>query len=243
VSSGSNNTSLPDIAAAPNGDLYVVWNEQTGTPAIQIARSTDGGLTWPSVLPVSNASGNAPKIAIGADGVQHVVWQDAAAPPFRIKHSERVTTTWTLPALVSDASTSSFSPNLAVVSGRAHVVWQQSSSIRYAHGAALLWSTPITLSTSSASEPAIAASSHGALIAAWDSSMTITARMGGVGGWGNAQTLGSSASGVGHVALAQGRDGVVHAVFTSGASGSRDIAYNFFKTFGVFLPAVMRNYP
>ena len=67
--------------------------------------------------------------------------------------------------------------------------------------------------------------------------------MGGASGWGATQALGSNASGVGHVALATDRDGFVHSVFTSGASDSRDIAYNFFKTMGVFLPAVMRNYP
>lgn len=242
VSGGANNTSEPDIAAAPNGDLYTVWSEQVGgLSPIEIAKSTDGGVTWPSVAPISNVAGNAPRIAIGPDGVQRIVWQDAASAPFRIKYAERTTTTWSIPALLSDASASSFVPEIAAQTGKAHAVWQQSSSVRYAHGAGLLWSSPITLSTSSASEPAIAASSFGALIAAWDEGTTIAVRMGGAGGWGVTQTLGTNVSGIGHVALASGVNGTVHAAFTSGASGSRDIAYNSFTTNGVFLPLVTKN--
>ncbi len=255
VSGGANNTSLPDIAAAPNGNLYIVWGEQTAAPQpqVEIAESTNGGSTWPSVAPVGSVvgevSGNAPKIAVGADAVQHVVWQDTTNPTLRIKHTQRATTTWTIPAFVSDASSAAYSPDLVAMSGKAHVIWQQSSgataTIRYAHGTGLLWSTPVTLSAASesASEPAIAASTYGALIAAWDSGVTITLRMGGVGGWSNPQILGTDASNVGHVALAAGPNGIVHAVFAKGAGGSRDIWHNTFTTKGVYLPLVMKNSP
>ena len=244
VSNGTSNTSAPDIAVAPDGTLYLVWSEQVAlnTKQIKLSESTNDGASWPTVGPIPNAEGNAPKIAVGTDNAAHVVWQDAVAP-YRIKHTERSTSTWSLPAALSDAAVSSFAPDVASSGGKAHVVWQQSSSIRYAHGAKLLWSTPVTLSTGSASEPSIAANGQGALVAAWDSGTSITLRMGGPGGWGTTQALGAHGSGVGHVDLASGPAGWVHAVFAAGASGSRDIWYNSFSTKAVYLPALMKNAP
>ena len=40
---------IPDIAAGPNGELYLVWQEATLAPsgsAIAFSKSVDGGLTW-----------------------------------------------------------------------------------------------------------------------------------------------------------------------------------------------------
>jgi hypothetical protein len=40
---------IPDIAAGPNGSVYIVWQEATLAPsgsAIALSRSLDGGLTW-----------------------------------------------------------------------------------------------------------------------------------------------------------------------------------------------------
>src|SRR2546421_506003 len=40
---------IPEIAAGPNGSVYLVWQEATLAPsgsAIAFARSTDGGMTW-----------------------------------------------------------------------------------------------------------------------------------------------------------------------------------------------------
>jgi hypothetical protein len=134
---------------------------------------------------------------------------------------------------------------VATVLTQTHVVWQQSASIRYAHGANLTWSAPVTISTGSASEPAIAALSSGSLLAAWDAGTTIDARQGGPAGWLTFTPLGSNTDGIGHVALAAGANDRVNAVFAWGASGSRDIAYNWFAPVQlnnkVYLPLVLNN--
>lgn len=245
VSNGTSNTSAPDAAAAPDGTLYVAWSQQvnTTTKAIELAESANDGASWPTVAPVPNANGSAPSIAVGSGGVIHVVWQDTAQTPYRIKHTESATSTWTIPALLSDASANSFGPDMIVSGGRAHVAWQQSSAIDYAHGSKLVWSAPFTLANGTVSAPAITENGYSALIAAWDAGVTITLRMGGVSGWGAAQTLGSNAAGIGQVNLATGPAGTVHAVFASGAPSSRDVVYNHFTTAAVFLPSVLKNTP
>jgi hypothetical protein len=245
VSSGLNNASLPDIAAALNGTLAIAWSEQQlGTPQLMLAESTNGGATWPAVGPILNMAGNAPQIAYGSDNTLHVIWQDNASAPYRIKHSQQTTSTWSLPVLVSDNSASSFAPAAAMVLTQTHNVWQQSASIRYAYGANLTWSAPVTISTGSASEPDIAALSSGSLLAAWDAGTTIDARQGGPGGWFVSTPLGSNANGIGHVALAAGANDRANAVFAWGASGSRDIAYNWFASAvldkKLYLPLIVR---
>ena len=246
VSGGLNNASLPDIAAAPNGTLAIAWSEQQlGTPQLMLAESTNGGATWPSVGPILNTAGSAPQIVYGSDNTLHVIWQDNTSTPYRIKHSQQTTSTWSLPVLVSDNSASSFAPAVAMVLTQTHIVWQQSASIRYAYGANLTWSAPVTISTGSASEPDIETMTSGSLLAAWDAGTTIEARQGGPAGWLVNTPLGSNANGIGHVALAAGANDQVNAVFAWGASGSRDIAYNWFTPAQlnnkVYLPLIRNN--
>lgn len=245
VSGGINNTALPDIAAAPNGTLSIAWSEQQlGTPQLMLAKSTNGGATWPSVGPMLNITGSAPQIGYESANTLHVIWQDNTSAPYRIKHSQQTTSTWSLPVLVSDNSSSSFAPAVAVVGAQAHIVWQQSASMRYAYGANLTWSVPVTVSTGSASEPALTALASGSLFAAWDAGTTIQSRQGGPAGWLTETPLGSNVDGIGHVALAAGSNDRAHAVFTWGASGSRDIAYNEFAPVQlnnkVYLPLVLK---
>ncbi len=243
ISTGAHNTAAPDIAVAPDNRLNIVWSEAqplTTTNQIEIAESTNGGVSWPSAGPILDAHGNAPRIAIGSDGVTHVVWQDDTAAPFRINHVQRSTGAWSVAAIVSSQTTSAFTPDLTASAGQAHVVWEQANAIQYAHGAVIAFSTPVAISSGSGSDPAIAATSYGALIAAWDSGTTITARMGGWGSWGSEQPLGSNVNGVNHVALTAGPNGSVYAVFAAGANGSRDIEFNSFATAAVYLPLILK---
>ena len=243
VSTGANNTAAPDIAVAPDNRLSIAWSEAqplTTTNQIEIAESTNSGASWPSAGPILDAHGNAPHIAIGSDDVTHVVWQDDTAAPFHINHVQRTTGAWSVAAIVSSQASPAFTPAVTASGGQAHLVWKQANVIQYAHGAGITFSAPLAISSVSASEPAIAATSSGALIAAWDVGTAITARMGGSGGWGSEQSLGSNASGVNHVALASGPRGSVYAVFAAGANGSRDIEFNSFTTWAVYLPLILR---
>ncbi len=227
VSDGLANTSAPDIAAAPDNSLSIVWSQGV-SKQLHLARSTNGGQTWPDLAPIFAANGSAPEIAIGSDNMTHVAWQDDTAVPFRIKHTQRLTGTWSLIDVLSDETASSFSPDVAADGNEAHIVWQQSSAIRYTHGTNLNFAAPITHSTGTASAPTIAAITANSLATAWDAGVTITLRVNTSGVWGNPLTLGVNAAGAGQPTLTAGPNGAVYGAFTWGAVGSRDIAFSVY---------------
>lgn len=78
-----------DISAAASGGwLYVTWfeNHRTGTSAIWVSSSKDGGLTWssPSAVVQGAAQPFLPSLAASADGKLGITWYDlrnAAAGP------------------------------------------------------------------------------------------------------------------------------------------------------------------
>lgn len=234
ISDGLANASAPDIAAAPDNSLSIVWS-QNPNKQLRLARSINGGQTWPDLAPIFSANGSAPKIAIGSDNVTHVVWQDDTSAPFRIRHTQRLTGTWSLITILSDETASSFSPDVAANNGEAHLVWQQSSAIRYTHGSDVTFAAPITLSTGAASAPAIASISANTLASAWDVGITITLRLSNNGTWGSPVALGVNPAGAGQPALSAGPNGAVYGVMTWG-SGTRDIAFNSYTQDALPLP-------
>ena len=245
VSEGLGNTSAPDIAVAPDNSLAVVWSEGVAKQ-LHLARSTNGGQTWPDVAPIFAANGSAPKIAIGTDNVTHVVWQDDGAAPFRIKHTQRLTGTWTLIDVLSAETASAFAPDVAAQGNAAHIAWQQSSAILYTHGVNLNFVAPITLSTSSASAPKITAVTTSTLATAWDAGNSIALRLNDSGIWGTTLTLGTNVSGAGQPTVTAGPNGAVYGAFTWGATNSREIAFNAYTpetmllTPRLFLPSITR---
>ncbi|HVO52590.1 MAG TPA: PKD domain-containing protein [Thermoanaerobaculia bacterium] len=79
----------PSVAVAPNGDVYVAYEDQSLSPdGIVITRSTDGGQTFPGLHTVATyqpagplaaggggaASNPGPSLAVGGNGVVHVAW-------------------------------------------------------------------------------------------------------------------------------------------------------------------------
>lgn len=225
VSDGLANTSAPDIAVAPDNTLAVVWS-QGQAKQLHLAGSSNGGQTWPDLAPIFAANGSAPKIAIGTGNVLHVVWQDDTAVPFRIKHLQRASLTWSLIDVLSADTTSAFSPDV-FAGTEAHLVWQQAAAILYTRGSHLNFSAPITLSTGTASAPAIHAAGNG-VAAAWDAGTSIGLRVNPTGTWNSLAILGTQAAGVGQPIVLGGPNGVVYGAFTWGASGTRDIAFNIY---------------
>lgn len=73
---------LPQIAAAPNGDLYAVWQDGrfvSGVDSIAFSRSSDGGLTWSAPVRVNgapSAQAFTPQIGVLADGTIGVAYFD-----------------------------------------------------------------------------------------------------------------------------------------------------------------------
>jgi hypothetical protein len=247
LSNGTDNTSSPDIAVAPNNTLRVVWSQQqplTTTKQIEIAESTNGGSSWPSLGPILDAHGSSPKVAIGADGLTHVIWQDDTSTPFHLNHVQRLSGAWSIAAILSDATAPALAPDLITAGNQVHAVWEQSQAIQYTQGADLSFSAPLTISTGAAKAPSIAATAVGSIVAAWksDPDTSIALRVKDSTGWGSTQSFGSNPSGVGHVSLSAGPTDYTYAVFTWGASGSRDIAFNYLATtsFRVHLPLIVR---
>ena len=80
---------IPDIAVAPNGDLYAVWQDARpnggDADAIALSRSTNGGLTWsprvkvnqtPTDIPIGNQQAFTPSVDVAADGTVAVTYYD-----------------------------------------------------------------------------------------------------------------------------------------------------------------------
>ena len=80
---------IPDIAVAPNGDLYAVWQDARvnggAADGIALSRSTDGGLTWsprvkvnktPTNVPIGNQQAFTPSVDVAADGTVAVTYYD-----------------------------------------------------------------------------------------------------------------------------------------------------------------------
>ncbi len=73
---------LPQVAAAPNGDLYVVWQDGrfvSGVDGIAFARSTDGGLTWSAPVQINavpNVQAFTPQVSVLTDGTIGVTYFD-----------------------------------------------------------------------------------------------------------------------------------------------------------------------
>ena len=77
---GGAEQSTPEIAIAPNRNVYVVWRDPRGSPEIYYTRSLDFGATWSLNTYVNGDAGNVdqrnPTIAIDAAGTVYVAWTD-----------------------------------------------------------------------------------------------------------------------------------------------------------------------
>ena len=74
---------IPAVAAAPNGDAYVVWQDSRfsggSVDGIAISRSTDGGVTWSAptrVNAVATVPAFTPSVHVNRDGVVGVSYYD-----------------------------------------------------------------------------------------------------------------------------------------------------------------------
>jgi hypothetical protein len=73
---------IPDIAAGPNGELYVVWQEatlSTAGSAIAFSRSLDGGVTWTAPVRINAVAATqafTPSITVLANGTIGMIHYD-----------------------------------------------------------------------------------------------------------------------------------------------------------------------
>ena len=123
------------IRVLPDGTLVDMFMQLGATPTIYVIRSTDRGITWsdPIFVAAAAATGTTdpqtgtgvrdaaiiPQMAVGPDGVLHVVWQDSRFTQVRdgIAYSRSTDGgfTWSTPVRVNaDPSVAAFIPQVHV---------------------------------------------------------------------------------------------------------------------------------
>ncbi|MBT3275030.1 MAG: exo-alpha-sialidase, partial [Spirochaetales bacterium] len=123
--------SFPRLEAGTNGELYLVYTARpSAKPAddgdVFFIRSLDRGETWSTPIALNDDEGNSlqffPEIAVGPDGVIHVMWGDMRDDPAHLRYHIYYTTstdsgeTWgfeleELSLEVGDTRVSDFSTN------------------------------------------------------------------------------------------------------------------------------------
>ncbi len=78
VSHDASASSSPQVAADSTGNIFVVWENDSGVLGVLFSRSVDGGLTFSAPAMVStNTSGSiSPQMAVGPTGNVYLAWED-----------------------------------------------------------------------------------------------------------------------------------------------------------------------
>lgn len=152
----------PDIAAAPDGTLHVVWAQQDNQ--IYHASSGDGGNTWSSSHALTDGPTKSDEPAIAADlnGNLHIVWEeriyDADLGNFRfeIRHllgtSDDNSVSWAdSPTILSAGVINAHRPAIMTQAGAIHVAFanRASDDAQYAYyvrdDSGVGWSAPVDI--------------------------------------------------------------------------------------------------
>jgi len=84
-------SSVPSIADDTNGNLYVVWPDDTpGNNEIYCKWSMDGGVTWTSErLTYNSGDSENPAIAADSNNHIHILWEDDSPSNFEIYYKQK----------------------------------------------------------------------------------------------------------------------------------------------------------
>jgi hypothetical protein len=138
----SNNTGwskVPDLAITENGNLYLVWiDDTTGSQEIFFSYSTDKGSTWANPLNISQSTVESKNPRISADncGNIYAVWSEKHPTGYEVTYfnsSNDGGVTWDTSKNIS-SPTYAYYPDIAVdTSGNINVVWEnaQTANINY----------------------------------------------------------------------------------------------------------------
>ena len=124
----------PSLALGPNGTVYLAWTVGDDPAAdIHLAQSTDGGDTFsdPRTVAPSKGHSDAPKLAVDAGGMVHLVYAESSGGPFdryRVRYTRSADggRTFEMPRDISEAMEQSAAyPCLGVdAKGRLVVIWE-----------------------------------------------------------------------------------------------------------------------
>jgi hypothetical protein len=137
----------PSLAAGRGGTVYLAWTVGEDASAdIRLTTSRDGGRTFAPAAVVVDAEGHcdAPKIAVGNDGIVHLVYDESSDGPFgasRVRYTRRLAGAGAFEGprdLSRSSSTSASFPSLSVAGGNVFVAWQESEGDEAPRGLGLV---------------------------------------------------------------------------------------------------------
>lgn len=179
ISQSPGNSNTPSIVATDNGNVYVVWADNSSSDfEIMFAEKTNSN-TWSEAINISHNTGKdvVPFIDVDGDGGIHICWWgvEVDMPGTRIMYRYRdASGMWDAIQILAQSSAGDSShtlPRIAVdVNNNVFVVWELSGLLRYMCKAPNdTWSDMLTVPNSSASNPAeLAADRFGNLHIVWE---------------------------------------------------------------------------
>ncbi len=127
LSGGGEDAESPDVAAE-FGATTVSWLRPLGGGAnrVQVASTTDGGLTWstPQTISAGVQLSVVPQVASNGQSIT-VTWSQVEDAVYRVKASSSIDDggTWSTPATLSEAGDNAYGPQVAADGRTTAVVW------------------------------------------------------------------------------------------------------------------------
>ncbi len=125
----TNNSDISELPSLSVSGLvvHVVWTDtRDGNAEIYYKRSTDGGVSWGSDTRLTNAPNNSYHSSVSVSGqVVHIVWRDFRDANLEIyyKRSTDGGTSWGADTRLTNNTSTSHYPSVAVSGSVVHVVW------------------------------------------------------------------------------------------------------------------------
>lgn len=185
LSATGQNATSQQVAANAAGTTIAVWTRSNGSNTIvQVARSTDGGVTWSAVtdLSATTRSAVAPQVALNASGNAIVVWHRSNGTNTIIQesHSSNSGSTWSAPADLSATGQNATIPQIGLVGGVAFALWKRvddttaktTIQAKRSADAGATWGSASDLSNTAqhAEDPQVALDGSGNAIVVWERS-------------------------------------------------------------------------
>lgn len=247
LTNGSPGSGSPMVAADSTGNVFVVWENDSGVLGVFVSRSTDGGATFSSPMTLSTNTGGSvsPQIAVDVNGNVNVVWEDdsGASSDISFSRSSDHGATFSAPKSLSLNVGNSTSAQLAVdLNGNVTVAWENDSPgnfdifVSRSTDGGQNFSTPKNLSNSPglSRTPQIAVDLGGNINVLWadnappNSSTDIFFSRSGNGGatFSAPQNISNSAGFSANPSLAVDSGGNINLVWEDSTPGNRDIFFS-----------------
>jgi hypothetical protein len=163
----------PDLAVAPNGDAYAIWEEPTlqAARSIKAARYVAAVDSWSAPMTLA-APSYLPSLEVAIDPAGNAFFMIAQrSAPMRIDvhRFTPASGTTTATTVTTDATQDGLPQIVADAVGNAMVVWEAFSGIhaaRYDHASAT-WSSPVKISANYGQFPQLAIDGHNNITAVW----------------------------------------------------------------------------